>query len=406
MEETIAKRKKEKSPFMKVYDFLSGFKLAMVIFLLLFLLTWLATLEQIDHGLNPTLKKYFSWQEPWIWPELNGKMLPIILPGGYYVCALLLVNMTLGGILRIRKGWKQAGNLIAHFGIVFMLVAGGVAHHYEERGNMAVGEGETSNVAQDYFEYVVEVSEIKNGEQGEIHVIRGENLTDLEAGKSRIFDFEGVPFGLEISGYLKNAQPVAAFEFAPKEKQLVTDGYYLLERDSEVETERNMAGAYGRLVYKDGTKSPPFILAGASYYPFSVREGDRVFSINMTKRSWVMPFDVTLDKFTAQFHPGTSRPAKFVSDIRRIENGQESAMTIRMNEPMRYEGFTFFQASYGPSDAKPGDPMYSVFEVVKNPADKWPEWSLYGVAFGMLVTFLTKLGSHLGSLSRKRKNAA
>ena len=36
--------------------------------------------------------------------------------------------------------------------------------------------------------------------------------------------------------------------------------------------------------------------------------------------------------------------------------------------------------------------MYSVFEVVKNPADKWPEYSLYIVTFGMLVTFLTKLG--------------
>lgn len=405
MEKTMDKRAKGKSPFMRVYDFLSGFKLATFTILLLFLLTWLATLEQIDNGLFPTLRKYFSWQEPWLIPELNGKKVPIILPGGYYVCALLLVNMILGGVIRIRKGWKQSGNLIAHFGIVFMLLGGGVAHHFEERGNMAVGEGETSNVAEAYFEYVIEISEIKDGEQGEIHVVRGKYIDDLVAGKSRIFDFEGIPFGLEVSGYLKNAQPVAAVEFAPSKGELITDGYYLLERDSEVETERNMAGAYGRLIYSDGKKSPPFILAGASYYPLSVRHEDRVFVINMRKRLWPMPFDVKLDKFTAKFHPGTSRPAKFASDIQRIENGQSSTMNISMNEPMRYEGFTFFQASYGPSDAKPGEPMYSVFEVVKNPADKWPEYSLYVVAFGMLVTFLTKLGSHLGSLSRKRKNA-
>lgn len=405
MEKALQSPARGKSTFMKAYDFLAGFKLATATFILLLVLTWLATLEQIDHGLFPTLQKYFSWKSPWLIPELNGKKIPIVLPGGYYVCAVLLLNMTLGGILRIRKGWKQAGNLIAHFGIVFMLLGGGVAHHFEERGNMAIGEGEVSNVAEDYHEYVVEVSEVKEGEQGEIHVIRGNYIDGLVAGKSRVFDMEGVPFGVEISGYLKNAQPVAAVEFAPSRGERVTDGYYLLERESEVTTERNMAGAYGRLVYENGEKSPPFILAGASFHPLTVRHEGRVFLIDMRKRLWPMPFDVKLDKFTAAFHPGTTRPAKFVSDIRRVENGNESAMTIRMNEPMRYEGFTFFQASYGPPDAKPGEPMYSVFEVVKNPADKWPEWSLYVVTFGMLVTFLTKLGSHLGSLSRKRKHA-
>lgn len=75
-----------------------------------------------------------------------------------------------------------------------------------------------------------------------------------------------------------------------------------------------------------------------------------------------------------------------------------------MNEPMRYEGLTFFQASYGPPDARPGDEMFSVFEVVKNPADKWPEYSIYIVTFGMLVTFLTKLIVHVDTVSRKRKN--
>jgi hypothetical protein len=48
--------------------------------------------------------------------------------------------------------------------------------------------------------------------------------------------------------------------------------------------------------------------------------------------------------------------------------------------------------------------MYSVFEVVKNPADKWPEYSLYIVAFGMLVTFLTKFGGYLASSSRKNRH--
>ena len=408
MEDTNDKsvKRKQKSVFQKVYDFLSGFKLATVTLLLLLVLTWLATLEQVDNGLYPTLTKYFSWKALFLIPELNGKKIPIILPGGYWVCAVLLVNMTLGGIIRIRKGWRQAGNLISHFGIIFMLLGGGVAHHFSERGNMAISEGETSNTAEDYQEYVVEVSEVKDGESGEVKVIRGKYLTDLKAGKSRVFEFEGFPMGLEISGYLPNAEPMNALVNPRKNDELVTDNYYLMERKPNKEVERNVAGAYARVVYEDGKKSPPFIVSGISFYPFTIRVDDRIFIVNMRKRLWAMPFSVELEKFTAEFHPGTGRPAKFVSDIKRLENGQESELTIRMNEPMRYEGLTFFQASYGPQDAKPGDAMYSVFEVVKNPADKWPEYSLYVVAFGMLITFLTKLGGHLGATFRKRKKEA
>lgn len=402
------KTRKPKSVARKIYDFLSGFHLATITLLLLLVLTWLATLEQIDHGLHPTLHKYFSWKSPWLIPdlvpEINGKKLPIVLPGGYYVCAVLLLNMTLGGIIRIRKGWKQAGNLISHFGIIFMLLGGGVAHHFSERGNMAVFEGEDADVAEAYNEYVVEVAEVKDGKRDEFHVIRGKYLTPLVAGKPRIFDFPGIPFSLEISGYLPNAIPANQLEHPRRNNELVADGYYLQAAAGNVESERNLAGCYARVIDKDGNKSTPFILSGAAFYSQTVRIDDRVFTVDMRKRLWPMPFEVKLDTFAADFHPGTGRPKKFVSDIQRVEDGHESHVTIQMNEPMRYKGLTFFQASYGPPGARPGEKMYSVFEIVRNPADKWPEYSLYVVAFGMLVTFLTKLGSHLGALSRKRKN--
>jgi cytochrome c biogenesis protein ResB len=124
----------------------------------------------------------------------------------------------------------------------------------------------------------------------------------------------------------------------------------------------------------------------------------------MRKRLWPMPFTVQLDTFTADFHPGTMKPSKFVSNITRIENGGEAKVTIQMNEPMRYEGLTFFQASYGPPGAGPGDKMYSVFEIVRNPSDKWPEYSLWIVSFGMAVTFLIKLGTFLTAASRKKRH--
>ncbi|HSP43277.1 MAG TPA: cytochrome c biogenesis protein ResB [Luteolibacter sp.] len=399
--DTAAKRPRSLAG--RIFDVLSGFGLATILLLLMGVLTWFATLEQVEVGLYPTLNKYFHWQSFFLLPELKGKVVPLPLPGGYWVGVVLLVNLTLGGVIRIRKGWKHVGNLIAHAGIIFMLVAGGVAHHFSERGNMAVGEGDSSNTAEDYFEYVVEVAEVADGKPRDIHVIRGKHLTDLTAGNNRLFRFPELPFDLEIGGYLKNALPVAISERAPAAGELVTDGYYLMSRPDEINAEANTAACYARVVDRDGAKSEPFILAGASFHPFTVERDGRVFIVDMRKRLWPMPFTVQLDEFTAEFHPGTNRPAKFVSKITRVENDSEAEVTIQMNEPMRYEGLTFFQASYGPPGAGPGERMYSVFEIVKNPADKWPEYSLYVVTFGMLVTFLTKFGIYLSAGSRRKK---
>lgn len=391
----------------KIFDVLSGFGLATITMLLLGVLTWFATLEQIDNGLYPTLTKYFDWKSVFILPELNGKIVPLPLPGGYWVCAVLLLNLILGGVIRIRKGWGHAGNLISHFGIIFMLIGGGVSHHFSERGNMAIGEGESNNAAEDYFEYVVEVAEVKDGKTGPLQVIRGKYLTDLEGAKLRTFRFPELPFDLEITYYLPNTVPVSANERAPDRGQRIADGYFLMEKPRRIPAEpveQYTAGCYARLLMKDGTKSDPFILAGASFHPFSYRVGDRIFKIDMRKRLWPMPFTLKLDEFTAAFHPGTIRPSKFVSKVTRSENGSDAKVTIQMNEPMRYEGLTFFQASYGPPGAMPGQKMYSVFEVVKNPADKWPEYSLWIVAFGMAVTFLTKLISFIAAGSRKKRH--
>lgn len=388
----------------RVYGVLSGFGLAVILLLLMGLLTWFATLEQIDSGLHATLRKYFSWKALVVIPEIRGKIVPLPLPGGYWTGALLVLNMILGGIVRARKGWKHVGNLIAHFGIILMLIAGGLAHHFEVRGNMAIEPGKSNDAAEDYFEHVVEISEVDELDQvSKIHVIRGEHVMDLR-NKSRIIRLPNLPFDLELAGYLLNAKPVHHREHAAKNGERVIDGYYLWEDKPEVEAERNTGGCYARAVDRDGNKSDPFILSALSFYHHTFEHEGKVYFFNMRKRLWPMPFELRLDEFIAEFHPGTKRPAEFVSEVTKIESDIESEITIQMNEPLRYEGLTFYQASYGPQGAGPDQELFTVLEVVSNPADRWPEYSLYIVTFGMLIAFVTKLVQFLVGQSRKRSS--
>ena len=383
----------------RIFALLSGMGFATLLLVLIGLLTWLATLEQIDSGLHATLKKYFDWHAVFVVPEIRGDLLPVILPGGYWVCALLLINLTLGGILRWRRGWQQSGVLIAHLGIIFLLVAGGVAHHDSERGHLMIPEGGTSNVAEDYFEHVVEIAEIKDGKPESIQVIRGRYLTDLLGPFIRTVRLPSLPFDLELAGYQSNATPQAAALKAPPDQVQPIDGYYLQSQLDAINAETNTPGCIGRVIYRDGKKAAPFLLSSAAYQPFSVRHEGRVFTIELRKRLWVLPFAMRLDKFTAEFYPGTMKPSKFVSEITRLENQTEAKAIIQMNDPMRYSGLTFYQASYQQLGQGPNARMASVFEVVRNPADKWPEYSLYVVTFGLLVHFILKLVAAIRGLS-------
>ena len=126
-------------------------------------------------------------------------------------------------------------------------------------------------------------------------------------------------------------------------------------------------------------------------YPVTFEVENKPYTISLRKALWKMPFDVQLDKFTHEFHPGTRRPRVFKSNITRVDGESKTEKLIEMNHPMRYNGFTFFQASWGPQDDPTATQFYSVFEVVKNPADQWPLVSLIITGIGLLVHFVYKL---------------
>jgi len=384
----------------RLLAWLAGLGLATVLLILLGLLTWLATLEQIDNGLHHTLRKYFDWRAWYLMPEIGGKTLPLPLPGGYWVCALLTINLTLGGLLRWRRDWQRVGVWIAHLGIIFLLVAGGVAHHFSRRGHIRIAEGATSIAAEDYFEHEVVVAEIKDGQAVVTQVIDGHLLTDLTGTTSRGVDLGKLPLKLEISGWLRNARLKSVAAKAPPAGVPTCDGYYLMPKPDEIEAEANTPGCIARIDPGDGGKPRTILLTSATSEPYTLRQGGRVFTLVLRKRLWRMPFAVRLDKFTAEFYPGTMKPSKFVSAITRIENGKETKAIIQMNEPMRYANLTFYQASYDQSGRGASAQMASVLEVVSNPADQWPQYSLYVVAFGLLVHFITKLASYILARSR------
>ncbi len=395
----------------RIYKVLSGFGLATTLLVILMLLTWLATLEQVEHGLHMTLEKYFHYSKPWVFPDaaiffksLSGqdKSLPP-LPGGFWVCALLVVNMTLGGIIRMRKGWRTIGVLMSHFAIIFMIVAGGVAQLKEERGVMMLAEkagGGLPNVAdfaQSLTETTIEIAEIKDGKTvGPVRFVKDAYFRDLDGDERRTVRLPGLPFDLELQVYVQHARPVSSASMAPEKGEPVVDGWFLYSQKPNKESEMDTPGVHARVLGRDGKGGEIFLLSTLSRAPFTVTADGRTFALSLDKRVWPVPFQVKLVDARSEYHPNTSRPKLFESDIVRIEDGRESNVFIEMNEPMRYGGMTFYQRTMM-NGVSGGDREASVsgFEVVKNPSDKWPEYSIYLAGFGLCLHFLIKLGTFL-----------
>jgi len=390
----------------KIFRILSGFEIAVVCLVLLFLLTFFGTIEQQWIGLYQTIKKYFDLGSFFVVPQLsNGKYLPLPLPGAYWVMVVLFINMTLGGLIRVRKNWKKFGVLISHFSILFMLLAGGVSSFKKREGNMLVYEGQQSDYAQSLFDPSIEVFEyLDDGSRAEPLVVDEKALSPLDPEDSLTVELEGMPFTLSVSGFKPSTELSSAKRgHSGHQEEKVVDGFFLKEVERDLLEELNLAGCYVTVKSKSGEVLQELVLWEGNAYPVSISYEGKRYGFILTGKVWPMPYKVELYRALGEYYPGTRKARWFQSDIVKVDGENRENYKIVMNEPMRHGGYTLYQASWTPPPE--GGTARTGFAVVNNPSDKWPEWSLYAATVGLLIHFGMMLFKYVGASSRKVKEA-
>ena len=345
--------------------------------------------EQVEHGLYAVQKKYFD--SLFLVHRLFGRI-PILLPGVYLLMALLFVNLTVGGIIRARKRWRFPGMLIAHSGILVLLIGGFVGHHYSVSGSLQLYEGQVRNEFASYHDWVIEVRKYDAQGGATIYTVPSHAMKVMHPGDVRKFTHEALPFDVTVAGYSMNSLPTPA---GGNPAYVAVDGFYLQSRGKDPEVERNAAGAYVTLSEKQGGATHEVIVWGYEVAPFVTTIQDETWSVGMTRQKWQLPFKILLDDFTVEMHPNTGMAKVFLSDVTKIEGHSQEKVKITMNEPFRHKGYTLFQSTWGPDGAPPGTPLYSGFSVVNNPTDHWPLYSCIIVAVGLLIHFFQRLLIHL-----------
>ena len=111
-----------------------------------------------------------------------------------------------------------------------------------------------------------------------------------------------------------------------------------------------------------------------------------VYVLSYGNRQIPLNFDIFLEEFKMETYPGTMRPASYASMVSIKDFGKH---LISMNEPLKYNSFTFYQASFV-SDPNTGKPVASILSVNYDPGRFMKYFGSLIVVLGSILLFYFK----------------
>jgi ResB-like family len=116
----------------------------------------------------------------------------------------------------------------------------------------------------------------------------------------------------------------------------------------------------------------------------------KTYEVSLRYKRSYKPYTMHLIKVTTKFYPGTDKAKDYNSLVRLVDptHNEDRQLTILMNQPLRYRGETFYQASVLGRNG-------TVLQVVRNPGWVLPYLSCIVVGLGMLVHFTLNLSTFL-----------
>jgi hypothetical protein len=106
-----------------------------------------------------------------------------------------------------------------------------------------------------------------------------------------------------------------------------------------------------------------------SQEPIAFNDGGERITFELGKKTIALPYEIILDQFKMDTDPGTVNPASFESFITLFRgNKGNTKHHVYMNNPLKEQNFTFYQASYFQTQQ---GPMGSVLSVNFDPGRFW-----------------------------------
>lgn len=314
------------------------------------------------------------------------------LPGMPVILAVITLNLAVKLIFKSQWTLERSGTIITHMSVLLLLIGGLLTAIHAQEGYLDIARGEVKSHISDYHQRALVVLD----EQGTMiwsvdpYTLRkGDVLTPMD----------GVQ--LAVQELCRNC--AVSQRDAVEGGEAARDVYVGMARQMRLSPdalrhndEENMTGASLRVSGADGGVLIGIVLENVPR-PIRFEKNGADYSIVMRRARRDLPFAVELLDFTKTVHPGTDVASGYSSRVKITDQMAQWEGQISMNEPLRYKGYTLFQASYIEGQGA-GQGDVSVLAVVRNAGRSFPYISGVALCVGVLV--------HLLVMRRRKRGGA
>lgn len=363
----------------RLWKFLTSFELTIVSLALLMALVFLCTLAQVHLGTLGAVNAYMRSWIVWWQPQAGGLSLPVF-PGGTLVGLILVLNLIASTIKRLAFTWQKAGLWIVHLGLILLIAGEFATGAFQVDTQMAIEVGQTVNYIESTRGRELAVIDTTNPAYDDVYSIPESTLA-----REGTVAIPGTPLSIRVKRFFPNATLSAIGPGDPPSMATagVGPGVKIVEqplvtRDDDV----NHTSAFIEPL-AGGQSFGTWLVSTDLGAPQSFTYEGHTYRILIRARRIYLPYAITLKKFSHDVYPGTDIPKNFSSLI-HLSNpttGESRDVLIYMNQPMRYDGKAFYQASFGKGDT------LSILQVVGNPGWLIPYISCVLVTIGLLIHF-------------------
>ena len=299
---------------------------------------------------------------------------------------------------------KRTGIVLLHAGVIMMLINEAVTGLGAVEGQMAIEQRGTSNYVYDIESAELAIVDIADPAGEKVIAVPDDQLKE----PNRVIRDERLPFDIKVVSYMKNSRLIDV-DVAGNRKNPATKGRlgqaYIAEpievgKGTDSNMKADIGSVYLTLTKKgSGEELGTYLFTTHREYMEPIVFDGKVLKANMRFAREYKPYSIHLLEFRHDKFVGTNKPRNFSSRVLLIDEDHPKGreVTIRMNEPLRYKGETFFQSSFLTEAGN--DALGTVLQVVRNPGWLIPYIACMVVSLGMIMHFALTLSKFVKKFS-------
>jgi hypothetical protein len=378
----------------RVLGAFGSLKLSLLCLALLMVLVVACTLAQVRLGTFGAVNAYI--RSPLVYWDLPDSDWSIpIFPGGALVGLVLAVNLIVAQARRLQLTWRKSGLWAVHAGLILLFAGEFVTGFFQKEMQLPIEQGETRDFVESPRDVEVAVVDATSADHDDAYGVPESLLL-----KGAPVPIAGTPLTLRVRGYLRNAELVRPGPEGPAPQATAGVGVDVAVQQKPPAANDDQPDNRAALIepVADGTSYGTFLVSTGIAEPQRFVHKGRTYLLSMRFARQYLPYSVTLKKFSHDVYPGTDIPKNFSSllHISNAQRGEERDVLVYMNQPLRYEGKAYYQASFGKGDT------LSILQVVQNPGWLLPYVSCVLVGLGLCIHFALSLARSV----RRRAGAA